>query len=65
MKQIFSKRTKVEQSFKSALVFKDYFIILEYLDKLCLCTLEMFLGKQCCFSELEGSYSGTQSHLHL
>lgn len=65
MKHLFSKRTKVAQSFKSALVFMDYFIIPEYLDKLCFCTLEMFLGKQCCFPELEGSYPGTQSHLHL
>lgn len=62
---IFSKKTKVEQSLKSETVFKEYFIILEYMDKLPFCILVMVLDKQCWFSELQGSHSGTQSHLPL
>ena len=66
IKQIFfSKKTKVEQSLQSEPVFKKYFIILEYMDKPPFCILVIFLDKQCWFSELEGSHSGTQSHLPL
>lgn len=62
-KAYFSKKTKVEQSLKSEPVFKEYVIIRGYMDKLPFCILEVFLDKQRWFSELEGSHSGTQSHL--
>lgn len=38
---------KVEQGFKSILVLKGCFIILESLDELSFRTLERFLDKQC------------------